>query len=90
MRLDQSVWDNSEGRALVMRLACRVGDRIEIVCLMLNSSDEALVYNLPPPSAVRRLLIDSAYPDLEEHEIKDSYYLMPHAAAIIAWESPVE
>jgi glycogen operon protein len=91
MPLAQEDWDNGEGRALVMRLARRLDSgRTEIVCLALNSSDEALVYNLPPPSAVRRLLIDSAHPDLEEHEIKDRYYLMPHAAAIIAWESSVE
>ena len=90
MRLTQEDWDNSEGRALIMRLAQRVGDRIEVVALVLNSSPDPLVYNLPPPSAVRRLLVDSAYPDLEEHEIKDRYYLMQHAAAIVAWESPAE
>jgi isoamylase len=90
MRLAQEDWDNSEGRALIMRLAQRVEDRFEIVALMLNSSPEPLVYNLPPPSAVRRLLVDSAYPELDEHEIKDSYYLMQGAAAIVVWESPAE
>ena len=91
MRLAPEDWDNSEGRALVMRLARRLEDgMIRVVCLLLNSSDERLVYNLPPPSAVRRLLVDSAYPEIEEHEVKDRYYLMPHAAAIIAWESPAD
>jgi glycogen operon protein len=91
MRLSPEDWDNSEGRALVMRLARRLEDgTIRVVCLLLNSSDERLVYNLPPPSAVRRLLVDSAYPEMEEHEVKDRYYLMPHAAAIIAWESPAD
>ncbi len=91
MRLAPDDWANMEGRALIMRLAERREDgRIEMVALALNSSNEALVFNLPPPSAVRRLLIDSAHPELAEHEIKDRYYLMPHSAAIIAWESAPE
>ncbi|MFN3389439.1 MAG: glycogen debranching protein GlgX [Allosphingosinicella sp.] len=91
MRLAPEDWANTEGRALIMRLARPVGDgRIEVVCLLLNSSNESLVFNLPPPSASRRLLIDSAYPDIEEHEIKDRYYLVAHAAAIVAWTGSVE
>jgi isoamylase len=91
MRLDQCDWDNNEGRALVMRLAQKREDgRLDIVCLLLNSSPEALVYNLPPPNARRRLLIDSAHPEVEEHEIGDSYYLFNQAAAVIAWTAEAE
>jgi isoamylase len=91
VRLDQSDWDNSEGRALVMRLADKRADgRLDIVCLLLNSSPEPLVYNLPPPNARRRLLIDSAHPATEEHEIGDSYYLFNQAAAVIAWTAEAE
>ncbi|HEX2139080.1 MAG TPA: glycogen debranching protein GlgX, partial [Woeseiaceae bacterium] len=85
MRLAQQDWDNAEGRALIMRLVRRVGARLQVVCLAQNSSHEALVFNLPPPFGLRRLLIDSAHPDLPEHDIKDSYYLLPRAAALIAW-----
>lgn len=85
-RLGPEDWDNSEGRALMMRLARRLEDgRIDIVALLLNSSPEPLVFNLPPPSTLRKLLVDSAYPEIEEHEIRDSYLLMDRAAAIIAW-----
>ncbi len=88
LRLAAGDWANAQGRALVMRLARRLDPgRVEIVCVMLNSSPELLVFNLPPPSASRRLLIDSAHPELAEHEIRDSWLLMPHAAAIVAWEA---
>ncbi len=87
MRLAQEDWDNTEGRALIMRLARKAGGRLEIVCIALNSSPEALVFNLPPPHGTRRLLVDSAHPDLPEHDIKNSYYLLPRAAALIAWET---
>ncbi|MFN3945654.1 MAG: glycogen debranching protein GlgX [Allosphingosinicella sp.] len=86
MRLDQSDWDNMEGRALIMRLVEKREDgRLDVVCVLLNSSPEPLVYNLPPPAAARRLLIDSAHPHVKEHEIGDRYYLFNQAAAIIAW-----
>lgn len=85
-RLGWEDWDNAEGRALVMRLARPLeDDRIEFVAVVLNSSPEPLVFNLPPPSSVRRVLIDSAYPDIAEHDIRDSYLLMDRAAAIISW-----
>ena len=88
VRLGPEDWGNAQGRALNMRLARRRGDaRIEILCLLLNSSQESLVFTLPPPSASRRLLIDSAHPELAEIEIRDSYLLLPHAAAIVAWEA---
>ncbi len=88
MRLSPEDWANVEGRALVMRLATKLEDgRLQIVSLVLNSSHEPLVFNLPPPSSRRRLLIDSAHPELDEHEIGDSYYLLAGAAAIIKWEA---
>ncbi len=87
VRLAQADWDNAEGRALIMRLAHRSGNLLKIVCLALNSSHEALIFNLPPPHGTRRLLVDSAHPDLPEHDIKDSYHLLPRAAALIAWET---
>ena len=86
MRLSHEDWENAEGRALIMRLARRVADNgLEFVALLLNSSPEPLVFNLPAPSALRRVLVDSAYPDIPEHDIRDSYLLMDRAAAIVAW-----
>jgi glycogen operon protein len=86
MRLSYEDWENVEGRALVMRLARRSAEgTIDFAALLLNSSPEPLVFNLPPPSSLRRMLIDSAHPDLPEHDIRDSYLLMDRAAAIVTW-----
>ncbi|WP_305096362.1 glycogen debranching protein GlgX [Croceibacterium aestuarii] len=90
MPLAQEDWDNVHGRALVMRLARKMEDgRLRIIALLMNGSPDNLVFNLPPPSARRRLLIDSAHPHLEEHDIGDSYWLLAGAAALIWWEVPV-
>lgn len=90
-RIGPEDWENVEGRALVMRLARTLDDgRLELVSLLLNSSDEELEFHLPPPSATRRLLIDSAHPELEEHEIEDSYSLAAHGAALVAWSGAFE
>jgi isoamylase len=90
MPLAREDWDNVHGRALIMRLARKLDDgRLPIISLLMNSSPEALVFNLPPPSARRRLLVDSAHPHMEEHDIGDSYWLLSGAAALIWWEVPV-
>jgi isoamylase len=90
MPLAREDWDNVHGRALIMRLTRKLDDgRLPIISLLMNSSPEALVFNLPPPSARRRLLVDSAHPHMEEHDIGDSYWLLSGAAALIWWEVPV-
>ncbi|WP_296719860.1 glycogen debranching protein GlgX [Erythrobacter sp.] len=92
MRLAPEDWDNGEGRALLMRRAERCEDgTITTVSLLLNASDEALTFNLPPPDVPRRLLIDSAHPEAEEQDgILDSYVLAPRAAALLAWRQERE
>ncbi len=90
MPLAQEDWENVHGRALVMRLARKMKDgRLRIIALLMNGSPENLVFNLPSPSARRRLLIDSAHPHLEEHDVGDSYWLLTGAAALIWWEVPL-
>ncbi|WP_349514123.1 glycogen debranching protein GlgX [Erythrobacter sp. NFXS35] len=88
MRLAPEDWDNGEGRALLMRRAERREDgSIATVSLLLNASDEALTFNLPPPDVPRRLLIDSAHPEAEEQDgILDTYLLASRAAALLAWQ----
>ncbi len=91
LQLSWEDWENREGRALMMRLARRLEDgNIHFVCLLLNSSPEPLVFALPPPSSMRRLLVDSAYPDIPEHRIRDSYLLAERAAAIVEWTLELE
>ena len=84
-------WDNREGRALLMRRAEKKrGGSIETVSLLLNGSDEALKFKLPSPSLPRTVLIDSAHPKAEEHEVIDSYVLQSKAAALLLWRQAAE
>lgn len=79
-------WNNPEGRALLMRRAVkRDTGGIEAVSLLLNGSEDAITFTLPPPHAARIVLIDSARPDQGEVEAGDEYELPAHAAALISW-----
>jgi glycogen operon protein len=88
MRLAPEDWANTEGRALVMRLVQQGEEGARIMCVLLNSSPDALPFHLPGPEGQRRLLIDSNDPDKQEQEIGDTYLLASHAAALICWDAP--
>jgi isoamylase len=91
MQLAPEDWDNTEGRALVMRLSREpVEGRLRTVSLVLNSSHEPLDFKLPSPGENRRLLIDSAHPEREEGEIGDTYRVEARGAAIIEWEGDIQ
>lgn len=86
LNLSPEDWDNTEGRALLMRRAERRRDNsVECLTLLLNASDEDLRYKLPPAAGPRRLLVDSAFPDADEHQIGESYLLKSRAAALLMW-----
>ncbi|AOH84749.1 glycogen debranching enzyme [Sphingomonas panacis] len=79
-------WDNPDGRALAMRRAVALDDgRIEAITLLMNAGEDAITFTLPAPSSDRKVLIDSAQPDLEPVEIGDTYEVQPHAAVLIRW-----
>ena len=82
-------WDNPDGRALLMRRAIRLDSgEIEAVSLLLNGSDDAITFHVPPPHATRTVLIDSTKPDQGEVTFDDDYELGAHGAAIITWKVP--
>jgi glycogen operon protein len=84
-------WDNPDGRALLMRRAIRLDSgEIEAVSLLLNGSDDAITFHVPPPHATRTVLIDSTKPDQGEIEFDDEYELGAHGAALICWKVPAE
>ena len=64
-------WNNAQGRALTMRRASRIDDRsVEVMTLLMNASQNAIVFILPEPSTfARRLLVDSADPTAPEWEL---------------------
>ncbi len=78
-------WRNSEGRALVMRLAARRDDgQASLVAVMINASDKELDF-APPGAFAWHLLIDSTGPErTAETEVGGEYTLGAHGAAIFA------
>jgi len=78
-------WVNHEGRILILRRACRIGeDQVEITAVMLNADHKTLNFKLPG-NFRWRLLVDSGEPDKGAHEIeRDTYVLAGHGAAVIA------
>ncbi len=86
-------WRNPEGRALVMRRACRNEDgEVETATLLLNAVSQPLTFNLPQPAPRRqRLLIDSADPAMQERDLDgDAYEVQGHSAVILAAVYPRE
>ncbi|HEX4294165.1 MAG TPA: glycogen debranching protein GlgX, partial [Rhizomicrobium sp.] len=63
--LSEDDWQNAEGRALVMRRTSRRGDgKVEIIALLMNSSEDALDFALAE-GFDWRLIFDSAEPQRE-------------------------
>jgi len=79
-------WNNPEGRALLMRRAITLeSGEVEAVSLLLNASDDAISFHMPPPHADRVVLIDSTKPDQGEIAFEDDYELAAHGAALVRW-----
>ena len=90
-QLSAEDWNNPEGRALLMRRASTLEDgQVEAVSVLLNGSDDALTFHLPPPHATRTVLIDSTRPDQGEVEFDDAYELGAHGAALVVWRVAAE
>ena len=80
-------WNNPDGRALLMRRASTLDDgTVEAVSLLLNGSDDAIAFRLPPPHATRTVLIDSTKPDQDDVTFEDEYELGAHGAALVVWQ----
>ncbi|TCQ08293.1 glycogen debranching protein GlgX [Sphingomonas sp. PP-CC-3A-396] len=87
LQLTSEDWENTNGRALVMRRACeRDSGEVQVISLFLNASEGPLTFHMPPPADVERtVLIDSSRPDQPATPIKDSYELPPQGAALLTW-----
>ena len=82
--LSQDDWHNPEGRALVMRRVRRKkDDSLEVVSMLMNSSEDPLTFRLPPPQLERKLVIDSAKPLAPEAEVGETVEVEAHAVVII-------
>ncbi len=77
-------WDNPEGRALVMRRACRREDgAVEAVTLLMNGSADTFTFQLPPSGSQWRLLIDSADPDGQERPLEGETLELKDRSAVL-------
>ncbi|MDD1452973.1 alpha-amylase family glycosyl hydrolase [Sphingomonas sp. H160509] len=87
LQLTSEDWENTNGRALVMRRACeRESGEVQVVSLLLNASEGPLTFHMPPPAEVERtVLIDSSKPEQGATLIKDSYELPQQGAALLSW-----
>jgi glycogen operon protein len=86
-RLSEQDWQNPEGRALILYLASRAGEKRPLVTgLAMNASGNPLDYHLLE-NVHWRMLLDSGAPEREETLLdKPVYHLEPHAAALFAGE----
>ena len=78
--LAQGDWENAEGRALIMYLA-QPGTGARVAALMMNASDEPLLFRLLPWLRWR-VLADSSVPERETAVTDGVYLLGDHAAAL--------
>ena len=83
LELSPEDWQNAEGRALSMRRAIGLGDRVEAINLLLNAGELPIMFTLPDGFVERVLLVDSARPGEEELEVGAEYKMLPHSAALI-------
>ena len=83
--LSEDDWQNGEGRALVMRRTSRRGDgKIEIIALLMNSSEDALDFALAE-GFDWRLIFDSAEPQREPGPLGGkSCEVESHACTMVA------
>lgn len=81
--LNESDWENREGRALVMRYSgTRPDGQIEILALLMNASSSELEFRLP--QEVRWLqLVDTADVNRTMFEIEGGSYVVADRAAVL-------
>jgi glycogen operon protein len=82
--LSEEDWQNPQGRALCMRRTSRRGDgAIEVLALLMNSSEDAITFSLPG-GLNWRVAFDSADPDIEWQTVDgDSYDVQGHACVMV-------
>lgn len=77
-------WNDPEERALVLRRATRLPDgSMTALTLMLNPTNDDLVFTVPRPALLTRRLIDTAAPDEPEREMERSELLVSARSAVL-------
>jgi len=85
-------WNDQEQRKLILRRAMpnRAG-KVTILTLLLNPSDQQLVFQLPQPHLRDRVLLDSANPELTQHDATGpDVSVAAHSAVLLYAEYAME
>jgi glycogen operon protein len=87
--LNEEAWHDAEARLLAVRRACPDDDCAHVSFLLLNATPEDREFTFPEPKLAWRLLIDSANPDVPEHDVEgDAITVGKHAAVILIATAP--
>jgi glycogen operon protein len=75
-------WQNPEERVIVLRRADR-HEAVQALTLLLNPTDQALDFRLPPPHVSQRLLIDTDKPDAPERDLAEDHIELAARSAVL-------
>jgi glycogen operon protein len=75
-------WQNPEERVIVLRHAAR-HETVQALTLLLNPTDGALDFRLPPPHVPQRLLIDTDKPDAPERDVTEDHIQVAARSAVL-------
>jgi isoamylase len=83
--LTSEVWQDPEGRALVLRRAgSGLDGTIEVLLLMYNGSNEPLSFTPPAPRLEWNVLVDTTEPEFEPHALEnDALEIGAHGFALL-------
>jgi len=84
--MSPEAWNDPQQRALTLRRAADDGDgSVTILTLLLNPTEEARRFRLPPPHLVHTILLDTAAPDAFAQRLADaSLEVSAHSAVLIS------
>jgi glycogen operon protein len=84
-KIPDADWRNPEQRVLCLRRATRNDDAsVSLLSFFLNPTAEDREFRLAPPDVPRRVLVDTASPDLAERDVAgDTLVVAAHGAALV-------
>ena len=84
--MSPEAWNDPQQRALTLRRAADDGDgSVTILTLLLNPTEEARRFRLPPPHLAHTILLDTAAPDAFAQRLADaSLEVSAHSAVLIS------
>ena len=84
--IPDAAWNDPERRLLSLRRATKNADgTVSIVTLLLNPTGEEREFQLPEPSVPSRILIDTARPANDAHDLKDRTLNVQSHSAVLTY-----